>query len=150
MNLDKSEIQKKLEQLALNRTTPFCYSCYEDAPTGICKRCGSDDLMRKLNGVGVEWGTDWVIQHILESELSAVDLDEEFENFMREVYPETTTIGFLDYDTVSAMKELDPIAWRCAQSDWESTESDEGLIMSFDHGSTYYRTSDIEDLIKLP
>ena len=61
----------------------------------------------------------------------------------------TVTIGFLkDYDTVSAMKALDPIAWRCAQSEWESYEAEEGTIISFDNGSTYYRTSDIEDLLE--
>ena len=105
--------------------------------------------MRNLPGVGVEYGTDWVIEHILKQELSPVDMDEAFEDCIRECYPETTTIGFLkDYDTVSAMKELDPIAWRCAQSDWESQEESEEIFMSFDGGSTYYSTSDIEELIK--
>jgi len=28
----KTEIQKKLEQLAFNRTTPFCYGSYIKAP----------------------------------------------------------------------------------------------------------------------
>lgn len=52
----KSEIQEKLEQLAYERTTPFCYGCYIDAPTGVSPECHSDDLMRNLAGVGVEWG----------------------------------------------------------------------------------------------
>ena len=55
----KSEIQQKLETLAFNRTTPFCYGCYIQAPKGICPECHSDDLMRHLDGVGVEWGTSW-------------------------------------------------------------------------------------------
>lgn len=52
----KSEIQQKLETLAFNRTSPFCYGCYIQAPKGICPECHSDDLMRHLNGVGVEYG----------------------------------------------------------------------------------------------
>lgn len=43
----KSEMQKKLEQIAYNRTTSFCYGCYNiKAPQGICPECHSDDLMR--------------------------------------------------------------------------------------------------------
>ena len=145
----KNEIQIKLEELAFKKTIPFCYGCYKDAPSGQCSLCGSDDLMRHLPGVGVEYGTEWVIKHLIEESLTPVDLDESFEECMRECYPETTTVGFLkDYDTVSAMKELDPIAWRCAQSEWESNEADEGTLMSFDNGSTYFRTSDVEGLIE--
>lgn len=44
----KTEIQEKLEQLAFNRTTPFCYGCYVKAPKGVCPHCHSDDLMRHL------------------------------------------------------------------------------------------------------
>ncbi len=54
MNLE--EIKNKLTELAFERTTPFCYSCYELCPSGRCNNCGSDDLMRHLEGVGVEYG----------------------------------------------------------------------------------------------
>lgn len=70
----KSEIQQKLETLAFNRTSPFCYGCYIQAPKGICPECHSDDLMRHLNGVGVEWGTAWVIKHILQEELRLIQM----------------------------------------------------------------------------
>ena len=93
------------------------------------------------------WGTDWIIKSILESELTQVDLDEEFEDYIRQCYPETTKVGWMEFDTASLMKDQDPISWQCAQSEWESQEADEGNIISFDNGSTYYRTSDIEDLI---
>ena len=43
----KSEIQQKLETLAFNRTTPFCYGCYVQAPKGICPECHSDDLSKR-------------------------------------------------------------------------------------------------------
>jgi|GEM_PF-6836082 len=42
--------------------------------------------MRKLPGVGVEHGTDWVITHILETELSPIDTDELFEEHIRGCY----------------------------------------------------------------
>ncbi len=52
----KSELQTRLEQLAYKRTNAFCYSCYQTVKASHCPECGSDDLMRELNGVGVEWG----------------------------------------------------------------------------------------------
>lgn len=65
----KSEMMKKLEQVAFERTKPFCYGCYRQAPTGVCLSCGSDDLMRELPGVGVEYGLNWVIVHILDTKV---------------------------------------------------------------------------------
>lgn len=104
-----TEIQEQLHQLALKRSHPFCYSCYHKAPTGTCKTCGSDDLMNFYAGNGVEYGTDWIIKSILETELIPVDLDEEFESMIREVYPEQTSVGFMNLDTVTVMKEMDPV-----------------------------------------
>lgn len=143
-----SEILEQLKELAFSRSIPFCYSCYKEAPTGCCKHGGSDDLMRLVPGVGCEYGTDWVIKHILETELTAVDLNEEFEESVRQSYPEETQVGWMTFDTVTLMKEQDPISWRCALSEYESQEESEGNIISFDSGATYYRPSDLEDLIE--
>lgn len=52
----KTEISNKLNQLALSISMPFCYSDYIECPTGRCPKCGSDDLMRLLTGVGCDWG----------------------------------------------------------------------------------------------
>ena len=41
-----------------------------------CPKCGSDDLMREVEGVGVEWGYDWVIEHLVESAGERVDIEE--------------------------------------------------------------------------
>lgn len=143
----KTEIQQKLEQLAFNRTTPFCYGCYIKAPKGVCPKCHSDDLMRHLDGVGVEYGTSWIIKHILEEELTPVDTDEAFEDSIRSCYPEESQIGWLKVDTASAIKTLDPISWGIAQSEWESQESEEGNIITFDNGSTYYWSHELEELL---
>ena len=142
-----TEIQNKLEQLALKRSFPFCYSCYERAPPGRCKTCGSDDLMRELAGEGCEYGTEWIIESILKSELTQVDSSAAFEESIRDCYPVTTKVGWLELDTVTVMKEMDPISWSIAQSEWESQEADEGNIMSFDNGSTYYWTHEVETLL---
>ncbi len=144
----KSEIQNKLNELALKRSTPFCYSCYKPAPTGVCPTCHSDDLMRHLPGVGVEWGTSWVIQHILEEELTAVNTAELFEESVRQCYPEETNVGWMKFDTVELMKSQDPISWRIARDEYnDSLEQDEEIV-SFDNGSTYYWANELEALLE--
>lgn len=141
-----SELQKKLETIAYNRTSPFCYSCYAIAKSGTCLRCGTDDLMLHMDGVGVEYGTDWVIKEIIESECEAVDIDQAFEDSMDGIYPETTTIGFISYDTLSAIKELDPIAWEVAKSEWVEQEVENEWLVTLDGGTTYFHQSDLENL----
>lgn len=103
--------------------------------------------MRLVSGVGVDWNCDWLIEHLLKENLSAVDLDEGFENFMGEVYPEPTVAGFMRFNTAQLMKEMDPIAWNCALSDWQSQEESDEQIMCFDNGSTFYRREDVEAFI---
>jgi hypothetical protein len=49
----KDQMYAKLKAVALQKTTPFCYSCYKEAPSGRCQLCESDDLMRYFGGVGV-------------------------------------------------------------------------------------------------
>lgn len=143
----KFEIQEKLEQLAFKKTTSFCYSCYQDALSGKCERCGSDDLMRHLQGVGCEYGTDWIIKSILESELTAVDMEAAFEDYVSQCYPEEVKVGWMTFDAVTLMKSQDPISWRIAMSDWESEQLGEESIISFDGGANYYNICDIENLL---
>ena len=144
----KTEIQEKLEQLAYNRTTPFCYGCYIKAPKGVCPQCSSDDLMRHMDGVGVDWDIQFAIEYILQEELTPVDLEEAFEESIRSCYEEEVTVGWAKFDTVEILKSQDPIGWRCALSEYESQEEEEGNIMSFDNGSTYYWIHDLETLLE--
>lgn len=141
-----TELNQKLIQLAFNRSISFCYGCYHECTTEFCGKCGSDDLMRLVQGVGCEYGADWIIKHILETELDPVDLEEQFEESIRQCYSETTKVGWMEFDTVTLMKENDPTSWSCALSDYEFNEESEGLIVSFDGGVTYYRTDEVEEL----
>lgn len=142
-----SEIKTQLEQLAFKRSKPFCYSCYEEALTGSCQYCGSDDLMRLMPEVGCEYGTEWIIEQILKTELTAVNLEESFEQSIRDCYRETTKVAWCEFDTITLLKEQDPTSWSCALSEYESNEESEGNIISFDNGLSYYHLSDVEELI---
>ena len=144
MNVE--EIQEKLTEIAIERTTPFCYSCYQDCPDGYCDTCGSDDLMRHLKGVGVEYGTDWVIKSILEEELTEFDLEESFEQMMDELYGEEIQIGFIKTSTSCAIKELDPIAWDIAKFEHlDSLIDDENVI---EIAGAYYYKYELESLLE--
>lgn len=147
-NTLEADLYKKLTALAFERSTPFCYCCYKPAPTGTCKSCHSDDLMREREGSGVEYGTDWIVEAILKEELEPIDEAEFFESFLDGCYPETTEIGFITYDTISAMKELDPICFEIAQNEHINFERDEGRLVSFDNGSTHYDVEEVEKLVR--
>lgn len=143
-----TEILNQLTKLALQKSKPFCYSCYHEVTNEFCDTCGSDDHMNLLPGHGCEYGTMWIIQAILEEELNSVNLEEEFENFMHEVYPETTQVAWMNLDTIQVAKEIDPIAWDIAQSEWVDEECSQEDLLTFDNGSTYFRRYDIESLIE--
>ncbi|MBM4253679.1 MAG: hypothetical protein FJ146_17060 [Deltaproteobacteria bacterium] len=141
-----TDIIANLTKIAIARSTRFCYGCYADA-NGRCAQCGSDDLMFKLDGVGVEYGTDWLLQDLLATSLSPADTLEAFEQSVADCYPETVQIGWITCDTVTALKDLDPVSWDQAHSEWIDNELSDGNLITFDHGSTYYWLSDVERLV---
>ena len=76
-----------LEELAYRLTDNFCYGCYKVVEDDHCPNCGSDDFMRHLKGVGVEYGTEWVIEHLLKTHCTPIDGEELFEELLDECYP---------------------------------------------------------------
>ncbi len=146
--MDKQKIETSLKEIALSRSTPFCYNDYIKCPTGRCPQCGSDDLMRITEDDGPEYGTEWIIKAVLSAELDAVDLEVAFEELIRESHPDDVKVGWMSFDPVAIMKEMDPVGWRCALAEWESEEESEENILSFDGGSTYYHHHDLENFIE--
>jgi len=100
--------------------------------------------MRHLEGVGVEYGTEWVIESIVEEELEAIDLEEVFSQMIDESYGEEVQIGFISKSTSLAIKELDPIAWDLAKDEYiDSLVEDESIM---EVGGDYYWIHDLESL----
>ncbi len=143
-----TEILIQLNSIAINKSIPFCYSCYHEAPAGVCHQCGSDDLMRLLPGHGCEYGTEFIIEALLDDEVPSIDLEAEFEEFMHGCYPETTQVAWMTLDTISMCKEMDTIAWNLAQSEWLEQQISDGEIFTLNNGSTYFRVADIESFIE--
>ena len=144
----KTEILKKLENTAQERTIPFCMSCYLKAPQGVCPSCHSDDLAKWMDGVGLDWNLNFAIEYILQEELTPVNVEEAFEDMIRSCYPEETIVGWMKFDTCDLMKSQDPISWKIAREEYIDELESEEEIMSFDNGSIYYRTSDLEELLE--
>lgn len=141
------EMKSRLEKLAWERSIPFCYLCYSKAPSGRCLHCMSDDLMRITEDNGPEYGIEWVIEDLVKANVESINLDEAFEESISRCYPETVTIGWITYDTVSAIKELDPISWDLAKSEWIDSEEQDEQVVSFDNGCTYYWAHDVESFL---
>lgn len=115
------ELYGQLAEIADKRTIPFCYLCYIDAPNGRCSRCGTDDLMQRLPGVGVEYGYQWVIEHLLDQEVNNISENEQekfFREFIGDYYGEETTVAYLSVNTGLAIKKLDPTAFGLRMSEY--------------------------------
>jgi hypothetical protein len=140
-------IVKALTQIAVSKAIPFCYSCYTRAPSGRCATCLSDDLMFELPNVGVEYGSNWLLRELIREHLTPADTQEAFETSVAECYPDTVKIGWIEYDTASAIKALDPVSWKMTHDEWIDAEVSDGNLITFDSGSAYYWRSDLEIFI---
>lgn len=149
-----SELSKRLKSLAMKKTRPFCYHCYHDAPMSpweingsVCPTCGSDDHMRMLEGVGCEYGTDWVVDHLVKENVDELNVEEMFDDSIRESYGETAKVGWLDLDVVNVIKTMDPVSYRVGFADYCSSLEEDDAVISFDGGNTYYSVSSLEEYL---
>jgi hypothetical protein len=105
--------------------------------------------MRELPGVGVEYGLTWIRDYIVEDNLTSVDLDAVFEESIDEMHSEPVKVGWIEVDVSSAIKRLCPTSWEIAQDEWVDQQLEDGLMMSFDQGSTCYWTHDVERFLDI-
>jgi hypothetical protein len=138
------ELRKRLNRLALEKSNAFCYGCYKRVKSPECPSCGSDDLMREMEGVGVEFGTEWIISHLVDQNVSELNAEEAFDELLKDSYGEETKVGPCTFDTVDLIKTMDPTFYRVSLSDYlSSLESDEDIV-SFDGGESFFLVKDIE------
>jgi hypothetical protein len=138
------DLNQRFVNLAIKRSNPFCYGCYKRVKEPTCPGCGTDDFMRELEGVGVEYGTNWIVSHLIEQNVSEFNQEEAFDELLKDSYGEETKVGPCTFDTVDLIKTMDPTFYRVSLSDYlSSLESDEDIV-SFDGGNSYYLVTDIE------
>lgn len=99
---------------------------------------------KTFTGRRLRLGLSWVIKSLIRDNVKPIDLDEAFEESIRQCYPETVQVGWMELDTVQTMKDADSVSWDLAQGEWVSEEENEGQIATFDNGSVYYYVYDIE------
>lgn len=58
--------------------------------------------------------------------LENYELEERFDDMLDECYGQVKVLEF-EYSTSRALKELDPIAYRCSLNDWVDSELGESL-----------------------
>jgi len=141
---DLQTLHARLEAAAYKVTDRFCYCCYKVVRGEYCPTCRSDDLMRHMAGVGVEYGTEWVIEHLIEQNCTAVDGDEMFEELLDECCEEVK-IGCCTFSPSQIMKELDPVAFRvgCQENLAQLAED----CQLYEVNGSYYSTTDIETML---
>lgn len=137
-------IYAQLEEAAMKVSKPFCYGCYKLAPKGRCAHCGSDDLMRHVEGVGVEYGTGWIIEHLLKTHCTPVDGDEMFEELLDECYPEVT-VGCCTFSPSQVIKELDPTCFNIGAQENLDSLAENGQL--YEQEGDYYRIEDIDAML---
>ena len=109
-------LDKQLSDLAYALSDNFCYSCYHIVKATSCSKCGTDDFMRHLDGVGVEYGTEWIVAHLIEQHCQPLNGEEMFEALLDDCYPEVQ-IGCMTFTPSEIVKQLDPIAFSVGISD---------------------------------
>jgi hypothetical protein len=140
----QQEIHARLEQAAFAVTDNFCYGCYKVVKADHCPDCGSDDFMRHLSGVGVEYGTDWVIEHLIKTHCSPVDGDEMYEELLDECWPEVT-IGCGTYSPSQILKNCDEVAFEIGVKENLDNLAEDGVLYEVD--GDYYRLDDIDQML---
>lgn len=141
---DLQIIHERLQDAAYKITDNFCYGCYKVVEGSHCPECGSDDFMRHLSGVGVEYGTEWVIAHLLETRLTPVDGEEMFEGLLDECYPEIK-IGCCTFSPSQIMKELDPIGFSMGAEENLDGLAQDGQL--YEYNGDYYDMTDLDEML---
>jgi hypothetical protein len=50
--------------------------------------------------------------------------EQQYDDFLREIYGETVKIGGYEYDTARAIKDVDPTAYRVGMNDWDAEQEE--------------------------
>lgn len=135
-------LHARLESLAYKLTDNFCYSCYKVVEGDTCPDCFTDDFMRHLKGVGVEYGSVWIAEHLIREHCQTVDGQELYEQMLNECY-ELVSIGSIQWNPGYVLKELDPTAFRCGASDYLANDNTYVELYG-----DYYLLSDIDDMLE--
>ncbi len=88
-----------------------------------------------------------VIEAILGTELEPINIDEAFEESVRECHSQTVSVLWMNLDAVQIAQKMDPVWWSIAKSEWLDQEVDAEQVVAV-HGVTdYFWKHGIEELL---
>ena len=67
---------------------------------------------------------------------------------IEDCYPMDTKVTWVEINTIDILKEMCPCDWKLACDEYIYNLEQDEEIMSFDNGSSYFWTSDVENLIE--
>ncbi len=140
-------VLERLRQRAKEVSHPFCYNDYikvEQDQDGAyrCPKCGSDDLMREVDGVGCEYGYDWIMEHLVETEGEEIDIDELYREVLDELYT-PIQFGNLEYSPSAVLEAVDPVAFQMGVQENADSEIQDAWLIELN--GKCYRLEDITD-----
>jgi len=140
-------IKEQLRGMAYEESHAFCYSDYRRVEANEngeyrCAKCGSDDLMRELEGVGIEWGTDWIVEHLVREEGEEVDIAEFYRDLLDEIY-DPIKFGELEYSPSMVLESVDRVAFEMGCDEYADSELDDGRLIELN--GSYYRMNGITE-----
>jgi len=140
-----NDVRDKLEEAVVELTDSFCYACYRIVKGTCCPHCGCDDLMRHLTGVGVEYGTNWVVQHWLTTMCTPVDEDDYFEDMLDDCYKPYEPFGGLCFTAGQVLKAVDPVGFDVLKNEYMDTLVADGVLI--EHEGKYYKVEELESIV---
>jgi hypothetical protein len=100
--------------------------------------------MRHLSDVGVEYGTEWVIAHLLKTRLTPVDGEERFEELLDECYPEVK-IGNSIFSPSQVLKELDPVCFNIGVTENMDSLAEDGRL--YEYEGDFYDLDELDRML---
>ncbi len=100
-------------------------------------------VTRRLTGVGVEYGTEWVIEHLLTTKLTPVDGGELFERLLDDCYPKVK-IGNCTFSPSQVIKGLDPPCFEIGAKENLASLGEDGQL--YEYGGDYYQMHDLDKM----
>jgi len=98
--------------------------------------------MRELPGVGVEWGYEWVMEHLVKEEGEEVDIADVYRDLLDEIYP-AVKIGELEYSASHVLETVDPVAFNMGANEYADSEVQDGRLIELN--GKYYRLDGITE-----
>lgn len=90
---------------------------------------------------------DWMDQNNPDMWVTYEEIEERYEEMLNDIYDTVNVCGY-NYSAGSALKELDPTAFRCGCSDWSAEEYIEIVTCSAPTRTLYIMSESLDGLVE--